>query len=183
MSDLPNPDEPEYFIPLDHDQLAELGRLTSAWSQIDFMLVLVVAVITKTEIGWMMTFCDNMMSGGRINLFRKLIVHIESDETRKLATALCERLGKLVGQRNHIVHGLWGYHINQEKKKQYPACHNGANPQAPIYAATLPDLRKRVIAETRQIGLILRTLSPKDFNRGVPPEKFLFGPGPPPDWI
>ena len=182
MNDLPNPNEPEYLIPLDGEQLAELGRLMAAWSQIDFLLVLSAATITKTEIGWMLTFCENMMSGARINLLRKLTKHIPSEEAEAFARSLCSRLGKLAGQRNHLIHGIWGYHVDQQNKTQHPACHDGQNSEAPIYAATLPDLRKRAIAETRQVGLLLKMLNPQ-FGKGAPPQRFFFGPGPPPSWL
>jgi hypothetical protein len=33
MNDLANPDEPEFVISLNTEQLADLGRLTATWSQ------------------------------------------------------------------------------------------------------------------------------------------------------
>jgi hypothetical protein len=183
MSDLPNPDEPEYLIPLSTEQLTELGRLMAAWSQIDFLIILAIAAVTKTEVGWMLTFCENMMSGARVNLLRRILPNMPSDEARTFAESLCSRLGKLIGRRNHLIHGIWGIHVDREKKTRHPACHDGHNPAAPIYAAELPDLRKRAIAETRQLGLLLKMIAPQHFGRSLPPVPFLFGSGPPPDLL
>ncbi len=179
--ELPNPEAPEFAIPLLPEQLIWLGALTATWSQIDYLVAFAVAVITRTEIGQTLMFCENMMTGARINLLRKTIPQIEDDDARRLAKSLCERLGKLVDRRNHIVHGIWGLHT-KEKGPPEPACHNGRNSDTPINATELPALCKRAINETRQLGRLLKLLAPQDFGPAIPPRQFFFGKFPPPNW-
>src|SRR5437763_515993 len=116
---------PHFKISLSEEELADLGRLSAAWSQVDFMLAVLIAFVTATELKSMFLFLESATTGVRLAMLRKIAKDIPHEEGKVNAKRICERLGKLIERRNHVVHGMWGYH--HENQKLSAACHNGRN--------------------------------------------------------
>jgi hypothetical protein len=63
---------PEFLIPLSNDELLEFGTFTAVWSQIDVLMLWLIAHITKSDFFQLELIMENMTTGPRVNILKKL---------------------------------------------------------------------------------------------------------------
>jgi hypothetical protein len=108
--------QPAYRNPLHDDHLHHLGRLTAAWSQIDFLVSDTIAVILRIDSKNLELLLGNATTGKRINLLQKLIPEIRNQIIRSRAQAFCKNMGPLLEKRNHLTHGIWGWEVDRKTR-------------------------------------------------------------------
>jgi hypothetical protein len=169
------PDSPEYLIPLSNPELQELGTFTAIWSQIDWIIMMMIAQILKTEIGHVQLMLETMTTGPRVNLLKKLCQ--DDNEIQKSIRKLCEDQGGLIEDRNHIVHGLWAIHWDYPTGVTTPSCLYQRGKRDPIPAEKLKVLSNRAARFSNRLGNLLKQMNPA--WTGNPPRPFFFGAGSP----
>jgi hypothetical protein len=148
-------DNPAYQIPLDATQLGQLGSIFAVWGQIDFHIVMLIALILKMEPSASVALLDSVTSGTLVGHLRKSIGKIQYDTLKIEVKEFCDRMGGLIEKRNHISHGIWGWLVNDKQNFITPACHYHKASEKPLKASELEDLLKRITAESRAISSIL----------------------------
>ncbi len=178
--------DPEFEITLTSEQLSELARFAATWSQIEFLILNVIAVVAKGDSDKSGAHLDGMGIDARISHLRNLIPHLPNEQAKNQATSLCDRLNEIIPCRNHVMHGIWGLFVDRKEMKALPACFYGRSRERPIFASELSTITRAAADVSRRLGALLGLLTPA-FVAGSPPRRFFFsdGPppaGPPPDW-
>lgn len=78
-------DVPEFRISLSDQELADLGQFYAVWSQIDFLLCMLVSRVLNVESGVGGAFMDAMTTGARLDLLRR---NLEEIKDRALSNAV-----------------------------------------------------------------------------------------------
>lgn len=159
MSDLLKLEDTEYEIPLNEQQLSDLGRFTAICSQIDSLLGEAIGLHTKTPWWAMVLMLDNTTTGGRVNLLRKIIPDVPDKAARSLTKDICDRMGSVLETRNQIIHGLWARQTISAQKSVKPACVMMRGKAKPIFAQDLRKLSNKAAQVTRMLGKLLAILS------------------------
>ncbi|MDF1608411.1 hypothetical protein PZ897_09505 [Hoeflea sp. YIM 152468] len=182
--DFPTP--PNYLIPLSNDELLELGTFTAIWSQIDWILLTGISLVTKTEFAHIHSLMETTTTGPRLSALRKLCQ--KNPNTANTAIKkLCIDNSGLIEDRNHIIHGLWSVKWDQTVSwEPQAACFFQKSNNAPIPATKLRELSNRAARFSNQLAAAISKLNPS-LARGEAPRLFLFGDGdpgrrPPPEW-
>jgi hypothetical protein len=180
-------DQPAYAVPLRDEELASLGYFSAIWSQLDYWTGITIAFLLSTDIVAAETFMENMTTGPRINLLRRLVPRLRDDEAQKLAKGYCKDMSVLIEKRNHLLHGIWGW---SGKTKDDPTFHAASyypkRRDETIFASELVELCTKAARQTHVIIKIQRLISGYDIPTPPKPGKrapaFFFGPKPPPGW-
>ncbi len=177
--------DPEFAITLSAGHLGDLARLIVTWSQIEFLITNIVAVMAKSDIAKTTMQLEAMPIGRRIDHLRSLMPRIANERARQNAAGICDDLGALVPGRNHALHGLWGDFIDYEGKRAVAACFYGPCKDRPIFAAELSEMGHKAAGLSRRLGALLGVLAPT-FTAAAP-RRFFFSDRPPPagplpDW-
>jgi hypothetical protein len=187
---------PAFTIPLNDQQLKLLGKLTATWAQIDHSVTELIAILLDMPAFAVTTLLETATSGVLINRLRSLSAMIEDDEERKQIKEFCTRMGGLIEKRNHITHGMWGWHIETPQQRVRPMCHYPKAREKPIHVNELADILSRVIAESHKAKNIVMNFRPEPRSKQpikVPldrreTDRFFFtdwkdADNEPPDWL
>lgn len=169
-------DAPEFRISLSEAELADLGKFYAVWSQIDFLLCVLVSRILKVESGIGGAFMDTMTTGARLDLLRRHLDDIKDKSAAEGVKKCCNSLASLVDQRNHATHGVWGTYVDPETKSERAAAFFGKKGFKPLYASELAELTRRATQKTREFGALIAIIDPKYDAR--PDKAFWFSPEP-----
>lgn len=150
---------PDYILPLNDEELRELGTFTALWSQIDWMLFLTISRLTGTDLAHLHLMTENMTTGPRVNLLKKICSDQPTDTNKKLKK-LCEDNSGLIEDRNHITHGLWAILWDRENQTVAAACMYAKNKRASILASKLEELSNRAAKFSNALGALLEQLDP-----------------------
>jgi hypothetical protein len=174
MSDI----RPEYKITLSDDELIELGRFSALWSQMDMLICLVLSMLTGCDLKATLAFLGATTTGPKLNLLRQQETETDDPEITNLIKSICKEIGRVVDDRNHIVHGIWGMHTDDKGKSRAGSYFPRKGVDAPLYADQLTDLCERVADITRDLGKLLSQVN-KDFPQQNDPKVFWFSSHPP----
>ncbi len=182
MADKPDLTLPAYQIALNAEQLALLGVFCAIWSQIDYFSGLTIAGLLKTEIAAAEMFMENMTTGPRINFLRRLSSKIGDDDLKTSVKSFCKDMGALIDDRNHLLHGMWGWQTAKEPKDMVAASFYPKRSDAPIAASELLVLCNRAAEQSHAIVKIQRAVYGIDLAPapGEKPPGFYFGGDAPP---
>lgn len=169
-------DAPEFRISLSEAELIDLGKFYAVWSQIDFLLCVLVSRILKIESGVGCAFMDTMTTGARLDLLRRHLDDINDKPATERVRKCCNSLASLVDQRNHATHGVWGTYVDPETKYEHAAAFFGRKEFKPLYASELAELTRRATHKTRELGALIAIIDPKYNTR--PNKAFWFSPEP-----
>lgn len=172
--DFPVP--PEFMIPLDANELRELGTFTAIWSQIDWIVMLMISRLAKVELGPLQLMVETMTTGPRVGLLTKLCQQNPSPTTKQIAK-LCKKNGGLIEHRNHVIHGLWCVRW-EEGIDLSASCLYSKGGREAIPATKLQELSNRAAKFSNALGEHLKELIPT-MKVGAKPRLFLFGKGAP----
>lgn len=171
-----NDDEPEFRITLSEAELTDLGKFYAVWSQVDFLICVLVSRILKVEAGIGATFMDTMTTGARLDLLRRNLDDVEDKSNLEKTKKLCNSLASLVDQRNHATHGMWGTYVAPDTKNERAAAFFGKKGFKPLFASELAELTRRSIQKTRELGALIAIIDPKYDPQ--PNKAFWFSPEP-----
>jgi hypothetical protein len=172
-------DDPEFEITLTAAQLSDLARFAATWSQIEFLMTSITALVAKRDPAAIASELESLGIDARADRLRSLVPQLPDDAARTKASDVCDRLGEIIPRRNHVMHGVWGLFIDRKENKALPACFYGRSRQRPVFASELPDITREAADTSRRLGALLGLLTPA-FRAGSPPRRFFFSDGPPP---
>lgn len=117
------PTPPYYIVPLSNSELKELGTFTAIWSQIDFVLMHLLAHLIRCELGIASLITETMTTGPRVGLIVKLCQRDQTNPTKVAISKLLEANGGLIEDRNHIIHGIWAVEWDCQTGATNPGSH------------------------------------------------------------
>jgi hypothetical protein len=170
---------PEFLIPLSNAELQELGTFTAIWAQLDWIIMLVFCYVAKIETGPAHLIMENMTTGPRVGLLKKLCQADPKNDIKKSIAKICDDNGGLIEDRNHIIHGLWAIEWNYTTGRTTPACLFQKGGRKPIYAGKLAQLSDRAAKFSNELGALLAQLNPQFSRVQRAPHPFFFGAGTP----
>jgi hypothetical protein len=129
--------EPIHKIPLTRSNMTALGRFAVIFGQIDHYLTHLLCHLLYLDIPAGYQAMETMTTGVKVNALRKSLPRIEDDETRRRAKEFVENIGGLIERRNHMLHGIWGWHIRDDGTLK-PGCHF-AKAKGPLYPEKLEE--------------------------------------------
>jgi hypothetical protein len=149
----------EYTIPLSEEELADLGRFSALWGQMDLMICMVLSLLTNCSLPATLTFVGGSTTGPKLNLLQRQ--KVESKETAAHLKQTCARIGRLLEDRNHIAHGMWGMHTDDKGVGRAGSFFPRRGVDDPLCADRLSELCEDVAIITRDLGKLMSLLNPK----------------------
>lgn len=168
---------PEFLVPLSNPELLELGTFTAIWAQIDWLIMMMIGKITKTEIPQLLLLTETMTTGPRVGLLGKLCQQ-DPTETHTAIKKLLDDNGGLIEDRNHLMHGLWMIKWDSDGSTAAANLYS-KNKRKPILASKLVTLTDRASTLSNALCALLERLAPEMAGDFVRPRRFFFGEGPP----
>ena len=134
---------PGYISPLTDAEHARLGRICVLWGQIDMLL----DFILKWSYGFSQAQWDGMEIadrplGTKISLLKKSFRNVGDTTILEILQELYEALNAVKGQRNHAIHGMWGWRVDDRKGTVEPCARYHKDPATPLTPSHLPALEK-----------------------------------------
>lgn len=123
--------QPINKIPLIRSEMTALGRFAVIFGQIDFYLTEVLShlLYVDTRAGYQMM--ENITTGRKVGTLNKNLFRIKDATAKAAAKKFTKEVGGLVERRNHMFHGMWGWHFTGGKFK--PGCNYPKNKDVTIY--------------------------------------------------
>ncbi len=156
----------EYTIPLTEAELADLGRFFALWGQMDLMICMVLSLITGCTLPAALAFVGGSTTGPKLTLLQRQ--KLEDADTAAHLKQTCKRIAKLLDDRNHIAHGMWGIHTDSEGQAKAGSYFPRSGVDAPLFADRLSDLCEAVAVVTRDLGKLMSLLNPAYRQRDRP---------------
>lgn len=166
---------PELLIPLSNDELRELGTFSAIWSQIDTIMLWLIAHLAKSDMGTVNVLMDGTTTGPRVNKLSRLCS--DADPAQVALKTLLSDNGGLIEDRNHIVHGVWAIQWDVTSGETHAACLYQKGKREPIPASKLSELSNRAAKLSNSLGFLLEKINP--MFGGDRPRAFFFGAGSP----
>jgi hypothetical protein len=97
-----------YLPPKDH--LAAIGAIAATWSIVESVMETTILGLYEIDLGRGLVLTNNLSFHARLSLLRILAgetVHMTAAQSTEMK-AILDRLDADFGQRNKIIHGLWG---------------------------------------------------------------------------
>jgi hypothetical protein len=148
----------EYEIPLSDEELVDLGRFFALWGQMDLMICMVLSLLTNCTLPAPLTFLGGSTTGPKLNLLQRQKVRNEGTAAHLKQT--CSRIGKLLDDRNHIAHGMWGIHTDDRGAERAGSYFPRRGVDDPLYTDRLSELCEDVASITRDLGKLMTLVNP-----------------------
>jgi hypothetical protein len=168
---------PEYKITLSDAELIELGRFSALWSQMDLLICLALSMLTDCDLKTTLAFVGASTTGPKLNLLRRQ--EIDDDETTALIKSIGNKIGTVIEDRNHIVHGVWGMHTDEDGIAKAGSYFPRKGVDKPLYADRLSGLCETVADITRDLGKLMSLLN-RRYVQKTDPQELWFSSDPPP---
>ena len=122
-------------------------------------------------------FLETTTSGPLNNRLRRLLPKVGDTQIKADLKQFCANMEALIDKRNHLLHGIWGWYVNEKDQERNgrPANLFFRRRGHPFFGDEIEDLAKRVMAESQSIVSIWRRLCGLDVHKF--PHPFHFGPG------
>jgi hypothetical protein len=147
----------EYAIPLTEDEMADLGRFFALWGQMDLMICMVLSLMTDCPLPATLTFVGGSTTGPKLSLLQRQ--KLQDKDTAAHLKKSCAGIARLLDDRNHIAHGMWGIHTDGEGRAVTASFFPRTGVDTPLYADRLPELCEAVAAVTRDLGKLMSLLN------------------------
>jgi hypothetical protein len=138
---------PAYQIPLTDEQFILFGRISAAWSQIEYHLEHIVCRVHGISFTQLELFSKGIMMSGKIDFLAAALQQVEPPSAKVLATELVAELKNLVSDRNVMTHGLWGYWTDGPTPSM-PAAYSNKRKQRPLVAIDLMRIHNKTMVIT-----------------------------------
>jgi hypothetical protein len=175
------PTAPDYIVPLSNAELQELGTFSVIWSQVDWLMMLMIGNMLGLDIAKAITVMESMTTGPRIGLLTKLCLQDIENPVKRAIKKVCDDNGGLIEDRNHIIHGLWAIHCDAKMQNPKAASLYQKRNRKPIFAEKLPILSNRAAEFSRLLSEKLEELDPSFRQIAPRPRSFYFGEDSPED--
>jgi hypothetical protein len=144
---------PAYISPLTDKQHAQLGRICILWGQIDLNLdQLLRWAYGFSKAQWdAMEIADRPL-GTKLTLLKKSLENVGDLVVRQLLEELCEALDNVKAQRNHAIHGMWGWRVDAAKGTVEPCARFHKSPALPLKVQHL-SLLERALCHCSNIAM------------------------------
>jgi hypothetical protein len=129
--------ESAFQIPLYRSQLEALGRLAVIFGQIDFLMTGIISHLLYIDTMAGFTQMDDVTSGRKLGILRKNLYRVKNLEARTLLEQFDDAMGGLVERRNHVFHGIWGWHLKDGKSR--PGCYYPKKKDVTVYPEKLAE--------------------------------------------
>lgn len=137
--------QPVYHNPLSVEELQQLGRLSVAWSEMDYRLLEAIAKLLGISLAHCEVVFARSPTGPRRAAFKHFASTLADAEARRLAKEFCRRSEGIIASRNHLTHGLWGLFAPKGGAPYKAACYHPQNKTGLIFAAELGSLTDKAI--------------------------------------
>jgi hypothetical protein len=161
-----------YSIPLTEKQLMTLGRITAIWAQIDHLTDHLLTFTLKLDPPSFTEKFGTMGSGGKLAELDLAQMALPEGSLRTAIYNFVVAANLVKEDRNHAVHGVWGFRSAQHKDK--PAARHPRANGKPLYAERLPAV-ERAAAKASLHGLLafaitqqIALFTPMNFYFGAP---------------
>lgn len=112
MTSVQGAPSPAFEIPLDAVELALIGRITVVWSQIEAVVgILLRELLGITQQEFDARFGSKPISG-QIEALERYANNLNCESSRDKLLAFCEFCESPRFERNHAIHGNWGYLVD-----------------------------------------------------------------------
>jgi hypothetical protein len=145
------------------------------WSQVEHFLDEIIAITLKVPSPTMRLLVGERLTGGRVQILKENTSKIENSEARKEAKILCCNLGEIRVDRNHIMHGMWGWY-NPEHEKFEAGALSHKRPGKPFMRTKLVEHHDEIAEETHRAVKIFTLMTGIKETAWT---NFFFGPTPP----
>lgn len=172
---------PIFHVPLSDKDLHQLGRLAAIWGQMDWLLTLSIAGTLGIAAVKCETILDKMPTAGKVARLKSLSAHMKDEENRRQSILFCKQVESVLGQRNHLTHGVWVLFSPDGLKPYKPACYFPTNKKAMIRATELPRIADRTVEVTNLLASLFSRANGLEEATGVPDQnrRVYMGFGPP----
>lgn len=144
MIDTIPPNTTAYEIPLTDHQLIHLGRITATWAQVEFFIDrLLMLALDLTPKAFDDTY-SAVMVGTRLDKLDAACLSVDDPEQRQALSAFVAAALKVKRDRNHAVHGLWGFRVRRGLSA--PSARHRKTPGTPLRAERLKRLEADIAA-------------------------------------
>jgi hypothetical protein len=180
-----SPDIAAFRVSLTQEDLALIGEFTVVWGQIDFLLSMCIAKVIGAEPGAAYALMENMTTGPRLNMFYKYAKErIEDSDIKLKVTKFNKGLSPLIDKRNHLMHGVWGFHIAGGNTPTFTkASFYVKTRNTPLFVDDLPKMIKAAKEQSHIINAISHHLFDKGPADPATEEDFFFGTSPPTEML
>ena len=171
MSEANTCKQPKFPLPLNDPGLILVGRIVLMWSQVEHFLDEIIALTYRVSTPNMRLLVGERLTGGRVQVLKANTDMIQNVEARKEAKLLCSNLSDIRTDRNHIMHGMWGwYNPDHDKYEAAALSHKRAEP---FFHHKLVEHHDSIAEETHRAVKIFTLMT------GLPVSQwpnFFFGP-------
>ncbi len=168
--------QPRFHLPLSEGGQTLVGRIALMWAQTEFFLDEIIACAFRLPMKNLRALAGESLTSQRVRILGENLHLIANDEARAEASTLCCNLKNMRQDRNHIIHGMWGWH--NPDHGQYEAAALSHKVKEPFRHSKLIDHHDKIAAETHRAVEIMCLIT------GIPKDKFHtafdFGPTLPP---
>jgi hypothetical protein len=146
---------PPFPVPLNDEQLQELGLFCVVWSQIDMLITMLLTNLSGAPSVDVIAMTASATTAPRLAMLERIVGRIRKDEaianpypsevakardaTLKQIADTCKKLHGLAERRNHLMHGFWG-HFHPPRGGETVGSHYDRYRDNPIMVGTLSRL-------------------------------------------
>lgn len=141
--------EPRFSLPLNESGLVLIGRTALMWSQVEFFIDEILALAYGLHVTRLRTLMGDRLTGQRIDILENSTDSIKNIEAKTEAKTLTANLKKIRPDRNHIMHGVWGWY--NPDHDQYEAAALSHKRQEPFSHEKLVAHHDAIAAETHRV--------------------------------
>lgn len=161
-----------FSIPLTDKQLMTLGKITAIWAQIDHLTDHLLSHVLELDPPAFAERFGIMGSGGKLAALDLAQMDLPEGDLRTALYNFVVAANSVKEDRNHAVHGVWGFRSAQQKDK--PAARHPRANGKPLYAERLLAVeRSAALASVRGLLAFAKTqrmtlFTPMNFYFGSP---------------
>jgi hypothetical protein len=168
--------EPLYAIPLTDEQLLILGRINVMWGHIDHMADLIIRLLHNFAPRQVDVFLKSPAVGTKAGIIRRSAEYAPDAASKVAVLDACSALDPLTSDRNHVVHGIWGW----AKPGDEPIAFMDQKQQQHFHAKDLAELHNKIAAAMPIVEAASCALSGALHDPSLRNRRIFFAPHDPP---
>lgn len=165
-----------FRVSLTHANLADIGRITTAWAFVEHMVDQVIMFLYALDPTQFEELHGRAQLGTKLDTMKKASSRTHTPSVGTDLSKLCDTLKVLNTDRNHVVHGRWGTHFRMKRGHMVVSPLPGAswNKKEPFFA----DRLSRLVGNIHKASIDMDRIYAKLFNEEPMPDggrPFIFG--------
>jgi hypothetical protein len=158
-------------VVLDDPSLWSIGCICTLWAFIDINIDLMLQTLHQIDPDQLTELVGDKMLGSKVDLLKRAADRASNKDAGIRLKNLCDRLKPLAADRNHIVHGTWGYEMTkvrgQMRISKEPRAQSNKGRQA-FPSSRLPRLLKQTADVTAEVERVASEFLPDLANAPMP---------------